>query len=262
MKVILPLIVLAGMLAFSACTSKTNSDEVIGAESSISHFDGKEEIDGKILAIDTNSALIVANSLSYTHTNGSTEEASAFLTEKEEIIKIEEKFSDSKTGNFGKRLFYFEKGKRLATKEIYQDNLRSTPQFVERVSYYKNDKVFFTEERTAEFEEQLEMNLFSMVKTSDCPSKNAMQILNQEGPFATTFQGFGGNGTIEILIVGENKEEGFTSGITVQHNEGDIGKLKANQRAYVGIPLEVQFERVIDNQGFEFQILLAAKILK
>lgn len=251
------------LLIFTACKSETKAtDETyLSPEEKALDFNGKTEIESKVAAIDNNQDLLVVNSLMYAHSDGSTEEAIAFLNEKQEILKIEEKYNDTKNGDFGRRIFYFENGKRLATKEIYQDSHRTTPGFIERYSFYdKKDKVQFSQEREAEFEEHLEMATFRVAKATDCSKKKAMQILNQEGPFATTFQGLASNGDMDFVIVGENVKEGFTSSLAIQHNGGDIAKLMENERMFIGRPLTVQFERVIDHRDFEFQALVALRI--
>lgn len=255
--------VLSLLTLFNACKGKSeNTDDAIttGEEQELS-FKGKEDIEAKIAAIDNDQNLLIVNSLMYAHSNGSTAEAIAYLNEKQEILKIEEKYNDTKSGNFGRRIFYFENGKRLATKEIYQDNQLKKPMFIERVSFYdKNDKVKFSQQREADFEENLEMANFQLAKTSDCSKDRAMQILNQEGPFETTFQGLASNGDMDFIIVGENVKDGFTSSLAIQHNGGDIPKLLANEAAYIGRSLTVQFERVVDHRDFEFQALMALRI--
>lgn len=255
--------VLSLLTFFNACKGEAeNTDDLIstGEEQDLS-FKGKEDIEAKISAIDNDQNLLIVNSLMYAHSNGSTAEAIAYLNEKQEILKIEEKFNDSKSGNFGKRIFYFEDGKRLATKEIYQDNQPKKPMFIERVSFYdKKDKVKFSQQREADFEENLEMATFQLAKAADCPKDRAMQILNQEGPFETTFQGLASNGDMDFIIVGENVKDGFTSSLAIQHNGGDIPKLLANEAAYIGRSLTVQFERVVDHRDFEFQALMALRM--
>ena len=254
-------ILFATVIIASCGTDENNSDQT-PTETEPS-YKGQEEIEARMLERDTNLALIPANSLIYTHSNGSTEEATAYLNEKGDILKIEERFKDTKTGNYGTRAFYIEKGKRFATKETFLDNNLKPAMFVERQSFYdKNEKVTFTQERAKEYEIDLETAPFKMSKLVDCPVKPVMQILNQEGVYATTFQGFTSNGEMDFIILGENTLEGYTTSLAVQHKEGDIGKLLANERKYVGVPVEVQFERMIDETDFEFQILVSLKILK
>lgn len=247
----------------SACKNETENtnDPILNGDEKELSFEGKEDIEAKVSAIDNDQNLLIVNSLMYAHSNGSTAEAIAYLNEKQEILKIEEKFNDTKTGNFGRRIFYFENAKRIVTKEIYQDNQLKKPMFIERVSFYdKKDKVKFSQQREADFEENLEMASFQPTKATDCSKVRAMQILNQEGPFETTFQGLASNGDMDFIIVGENAKEGYTSSLAIQHNGGDIPKLLANEAAYIGRSLTVQFERVVDHRDFEFQALMALRI--
>lgn len=226
-------------------------------------FEGQTDFEKRIADTDANLQLIPANSLIFTHTDGSTEEVTAFLNEKQEIQKLEESFKDGKTGNYGARIFYIDNGKRYATKEIYLDNKMKMPMFIERHSFYdKNGKVKYSRQREAEYEIDLETSVFKMIDPMDSPVDNVMQIINQVGPYELTFQGFTSNGEMDFVILGENVEEGFTTSLAVQHKEGDIQKLYLNEKAYVGDPMEVEFERMIDSRDFEFQVLLSLKIKK
>jgi hypothetical protein len=122
--------------------------------------------------------------------------------------------------------------------------------------------VKYSRQREAEYEVDLELAVFKLVDAVDCPVDNVMQIINQVGPYELTFQGFTSNGEMDFVILGENVQEGFTTSLAVQHKEGDIQKLYTNEKAYIGDPLEVEFERMIDSRDFEFQVLLSLKIKK
>lgn len=252
----------AMILGFNSCgnSEQTTQDNNLTEEPI---YEDQEQIDKKIADRDDYEKWTPINSLVYTHTDGSSRDASAFLNEKEEIIKLLFRFSDAKTGIYGERVFYVENGKKFASRETYYDNTLKSPVFIERFTVYdKNEKPVFSKERTAEYEIDLENASFRMIDPKDCPIAEAMQVLGEEGPFETTFQGFASNGEMDFVIVGENKEIGYTSSVAVQHFEGDIAKLRMNERKYVGVPLKVMFERIIDERGFEFQALLGLKILK
>ena len=64
------------------------------------------------------------------------------------------------------------------------------------------------------------------------------------------------------LTGSDTEEEGFASTLSVQHQEGDIKKLFQDEEGMLGVPLEIQYERMIDQSGMEFQILISAKIKK
>lgn len=248
-------------LVASCVSSETPVDSESETVSEDLVYEGQEEIDAKIADRDDFAKWDPLNSLIYTHMDGSTRDASAFLNKKEEIVKLLFRFSETQTGIYGERVFYVENGKKFASRETYYDNTIKTPVFVERFTVYdKNEKPIFTKERTAEYEMDLENAVFKMAKAKDCSIAEALQVLREEGPFETTFQGFASNGEMEFVIVGENKEIGYTSSIAVQHREGDIAKLMQNERKFVGVPLKVLFERIVDERGFEFQALLGLKI--
>lgn len=255
--------ILGIVFLFTACGEKPVDDTKTDDTAVEQTFEGQTDFEKRIADTDANLQLIPANSLIFTHTNGSTEEVTAFLNDKQEIQKLEESFKDGITGNYGSRIFYIEKRKRYATKEIYLDNKMKSPMFVERHSFYdKNGKVKYSRQREAEYEVDLELAAFKLIDAVDCPVDNVMQIINQVGPYELTFQGFTSNGEMDFVILGENVQEGFTTSLAVQHKEGDIQKLYMNEKAYIGDPLEVEFERMIDSRDFEFQVLLSLKIKK
>lgn len=248
-------------LVASCGSSDAPMDTEIESVSEDPVYEGQAEIDAKIAERDDFTKWNPMNSLIYTHTDGSTRDASAFLNKQEEVVKLIVRYSDAKSGMYGERVFYVENEKKFATREIYYDNTLKTPVFVERFTVYdQKEKPIFSKERTAEYEIDLETAVYKMTKAKDCPIAEALQVLREEGPFETTFQGFASNGEMEFVIVGENQEIGYTSSIAVQHREGDIAKLMQNERKFVGVPLKVLFERIIDERGFEFQALLGLSI--
>ena len=221
----------------------------------------EEEFEQRMAAIDNNANLKLMNSLAYNNNEGSTIEAIASFNSSDQEVKIEESYSDVKSGNYGKHSFYIENGRKFATKEVYFDNGVKKPSFVERLSFYdQKGKVIFTKERFSDFEEGLEKEAFQISVPKDCPIDRAMRLLNQEGEFKTTFQGFVTDGNLKYLLVGENTKEGYASSLAVQYEEGDINILIKNERAYIGTPLEVEYETMVDERSLKFQILLSVRI--
>lgn len=88
----------------------------------------------------------------------------------------------------------------------------------------------------------------------------AMQVLNQEGPFSTTFQGFLEDGPLTYIVVGGDGKEGYISALAVQFFDDQLGILKNSKKELIGTPLKVEFEKMINNQNFEYQVLLRAQI--
>ncbi len=251
----------SAMLLF-ACSNDPQDQENQESTSNVELTSEDSKFEDRMAQIDNNEKLSVLNSLAYNNNEGSREEARAYLDKNNNEVKIEEVFSDAKTGNYGQYIFYIDNGKRFATKAIYYDNQLEKPSFIERVSYYdKNGKVKFTKERLAEYEEDLPDAAFSVVKPKDLPIDRTLRILNQEGEFVTTFQGFAEGNNMKYLLVGENKPDGYASSLAVQYEEGDIRKLMKNERAMIGKPLEVTHNMMMDERGLKFQILMTVKIL-
>ena len=89
----------------------------------------------------------------------------------------------------------------------------------------------------------------------------AKAVLNQTGPFKTTFQGFFKNGPLDYLIVGGEGQNDFTSTLLVQFEDQQVKFLKENERRMIGTPLIVNYEKMVDEQNFEFQVLLQVQIV-
>ncbi len=232
---------LSAMVFFlAACGSGDPKESKKDDQQEKSAYKNESDFESRMAAIDQNDKLSIANSLQYRDNAGSTEEVSAFLDGEENILKLEEEFSDSKTLNFGTLTFYLENGKKFASKEVYQENRQDKPMFIERVTYYdKSEKPVYSKMRQATYEIDLETL-----------------------PFETTFQGLATDGTLQFIIVGENTADGFAASLAVQHTEGDIKKLFKDEAGMIGTPLEIQYERMVDQTGLEFQVLLSAKIKK
>jgi hypothetical protein len=98
-------------------------------------------------------------------------------------------------------------------------------------------------------------------KKINCSSKNAEDALNQSGEFITTFQGFVETGKDLFLTVGENKKDGYVSALMVQAIDENIKKLQQTEILMIGKQLTVNFERMTDASGFQFQVLTGIKIL-
>lgn len=245
----------------TGCNSDQKLDESKDNSSNLQKIENEDQFDQRMADIDNSTDLKVINSLAYNNNAGSRIEAIAYLDKNDQEVKIDENFADMKTGNYGKYSFYIENGKKYASKEVYYDNGLEKPSFVERVTFYdKNQKPVFTKERIAPFEDELVKAAFQITKAKDCSIDRAMRVLNQEGEFTTTFQGFAEGANMKYLLVGENTKDGYASSLAVQYEEGDIRTLLKNERAYIGTPLEVQHEVMVDERGLKFTVLLAVKI--
>lgn len=249
------------LLVLVACDSNKNEsatdNQPIAADatSNLALDDKKILIDGK------EDLLTAANSLTYTHNDGSYEEALAFLDDKKNIVKVVEKFTNGKTGNSGTRTFYLENNKKFMSVERFLDNDNSKGAFRERISYYdENGNPISTKDRLTQFEENIEKETFKAITPYDCSMETAEQVLNNKGVFATTFQGFLENGDMTYLLVGGPGKTGYASALAIQFVDDQINFLRKNEKSSIGTPLTVDFERMRDQKNMEFQLLINAKI--
>jgi hypothetical protein len=246
------------LLLFAACGASSNGDDS-APPAKISNEDAFEK---RIATIDNNPDWNLLRSLAYNDNDGNTVEAYAYLNEKNEAVRFEEKYNDVKTGNFGTNTYYVENGKKFATREIYYDKSRKNKPFVERVSYYnKKAKVIFSKERFSSSEEGLNQVKFSPASPKDCSEKRVMKVMNQQGEYQTTFQGFvEGNGMVYALIGGPGKNDPVSS-LSIQHEYGDIAKLLADERGNIGRKLKIQHDVAQSADGLQFQVLVALEFI-
>jgi hypothetical protein len=203
-------------------------------------------------------------SLYYTKEDGSSYEVGAFLDKNQKVVKMTETYVDAKTGQYGKNTFYFKKGKKIVSNEHFEEKIGNKSIFVERISYYAtNGKVITSKKRTADFEEDIDKSIFSNCEKTNCSTKNAQDALNQDGKFITTFQGFVVNGRDNYLTVGENSKDGYVSALMIQFaDDSNIKKLQSAEMAMIGKKLTVNFQKMTDQSGFQFQVLTGIKIIE
>jgi hypothetical protein len=220
-----------------------------------------DALEDKMAAIENNPSWKQFNSLAYNNNAGSKEEVIAYLNDKDEAVKLEERFTDVGTGSYGVRFFYFNGGKKFASREVIFDNSLKKPAFVERMTFYnKKEQALYMRERSAEFEQDLENETFAVKPPIEISVDRAMQVINQEGPFVTTFQGFAQGGGLTYVLVGENTPDGFASSLAIQYENEDIKKLRMNERGMIGTPLHVEHQTMMNDQGLKFQALLSLRI--
>lgn len=241
------------LMVISSCGGDKNGTQ----ETHLKKPKNANDIESHMAEIENNPDWKTMNSLAFNNNAGSTEEVIAFLNANDEAVKLEERFSDVSTGNYGRRLFYVADQKTFATKEVYFDNTIKNPAFIERITFYgKNQLPVYTRERSAATELELENASFQQKNPVGVSIERAMQVINQQGEFATTFQGFVQSGGLTYILVGENSQEGFASSLAVQYENEDIKKLKLNERGMIGTPLHIKHQTMVDEKGLKFQVLL------
>lgn len=208
--------------------------------------------------VDIDTTLRKGNSLYYSREDGATMEVFISVDSNDETTKIVENYSNSGSVSLCSNTFYFKNGKKYISKELFEEGTELVGHFVERISYYdENEKPVLTKIRKAEYEDHLDFEMFEKTDNYDCSTDRAFQVLNQEGEFATTFQGFISEEPYLYLIVGEDEPTGYTSSLVVQYVDQTIQKLQMNEKEMIGKGIQVGFETLSGAQGYEYQILLS-----
>lgn len=251
------------VFAVSGCEDNNQPDPNINAEINSEYVSNEDEVvfEQMMSDIDMKDSLTTANSLFYSREDGASMEVLLFLDEKNEPVKMIEKFTGGSSQSIGKRTFYLKDGKKVATRETFEEGVGENAHFVERVSYYdEKEKPVASKKKTAPYEEDLEFESYSLTEKFDCSMKRALIVLNQEEEFATTFRGFVKEDPYLYIIVGEDDVKGYCSSLVVQYKTGTIQKLQANEVEMIGTPLIIDFETFSGEQGYEYQILLGVEM--
>ncbi len=259
------ILTITSILVLFSCgdSGKSAKNDAAKDGQNVTKISEEDKLIQKMNLIDSNQQLRVINGLAFGNIEqGISIEAIGYLDTNDQEVKIEEIYSDSKTGNTERTLFYIEGGKKFATKQIVYDNTRQPTMFTERISFYdKNEKVIYSKEREAEYEEFLSQASFKPAALFDCKFDRALRLLNEEGEFETTFQGFIETKTVDYIIVGPNTKNGFTSSLAVVMPNALTQELKSNQLKYVGKKIEVLFEKTIEG-NVTYQALLNIRLVE
>lgn len=242
-------------IAFFGCENKPSEEaEQPAAYQKLSN---EEAIETEIKAIEDAIAQSdqVANSLNYSKENGESIQVIAHLSNDNEILKLEEKFSEGEGKNTGKILYYLKNGIPFTTKELFEDYTNpQQPKFVERISFYDaKGKVMATKEKRVNYEEELPNVNYVSAPKHVCKMDKAMRVLNQKGEFEVTFQGFVETEALNYLIVGQPGDDGFTSAMRIEFNDKFVVDAFKNQRKYLNRKCRISFA-ISQNSGFEYQV--------
>lgn len=240
---------------FNSCKSDVKKEEKSGETKSgmneSTWLEAMKEIDNKIAISDA-----VANSLYYSKETGESEKLVAYLSQDNRILKVEETFSGKPGEDLGSVTYYLNQTKPLVTIEKFED--RKNPneiKFVERVSYY-NDKgeVTHTKEKRVNYEEELIGLEYQTVDLVSVSTDKIFEILNQKGEYQTTFQGLVETETANYLIVGEPKENGYTSALKIEFVDNFIKEIYKSPKQYLNKKLRVTFQVSRMQGNFEYQV--------
>lgn len=257
------LFILLNVLFLVGCKENNSENDASGEESSSNVHQARLEdaYEAYIAQVDLNDSLKVTNSLYFTKEDGSSLSVIAFLNKKEEVVKLIEKYVNGKTNRYQTTTFYVKNGRKYITNEHFEDTLdKSNPHFIERISFYNEKETPINSRiRKAQYEEDLDKSIFEKVENYNCSIERALQVINQQGSYVPKFQGLVFSGRTTYITVGQDDEEGFISALLIQYENETTRKMRKNQNAMLGKPLDLQFQKVVDDNGFEFQLLLGVK---
>jgi hypothetical protein len=246
-------------LFFLACSgndSLKNPEPSRTDEKIVVTLKGEVDMMNRKVAIDAlvEQAGNVATSLNYMKSDGSFVKVLAYLNKENVILKIEEQFSNGSDQTNGKAIYYMNDGKPFLTQELLDEVSGTAHRFVDRISFYnKSGKVVKTKERSALYQEESEQLAYSAARFHAISIDRAMRALNAKGEFETTFQGFVNEGPILYLVVGENKEDGYTSALKCDFQDQLLKQLSKNSLQQLGKRLQVSFV-VEEDQSSVYQI--------
>lgn len=178
------------------------------------------------------------------------------------FVKLVEFTTSKLTGTLQSTSFYYQDGKKVATRELKEEGSEADLHFVERITYYGDqEESLVTKQRTAEYEEQLEDAAFEVGKAVEVSETKAVRALEQTGEFAPLFEGFvEGEGDLYI-VVGENKPNGYTSALLVQSLNGLIGRMYKDPENFKGKELSIAFSKEFSPDG-DYQLLYGASLVE
>jgi len=231
----------------------------IELESIVPSYKEASLFETKIDEIDFNKNLIEAKSLSYINLNKSVEQVIAMVDSSMQFSKLTH-FVTEENGNQSETSFYFSGNLMFASIKITRRFFENEG-YEKEVKCYYNDKgeVLFSAQRKSKLSENLKAVAYS--KAEKCvhnPSK-ALEIINQQGQYATNFQGFNeANGKLYITVGTKTT----SSSIVINAYEGILKTLKNNESKFLNKSLKIDFEEINQLDGFSYQALLDIQLLQ
>ncbi|MFT5859966.1 MAG: hypothetical protein ACI865_002073 [Flavobacteriaceae bacterium] len=261
-KYLMPLATLFLLIAFTSCESSEEPKDEDPTEKQIAEPKSNEELEAYLVGIDFNDTLEIASSLYYSKGSENTEEMVQVLlyyNASNELLKMEEMMVKPTSNSIVSNVFYYKDSSLCASKQFFEESSDDRDYFVEILSYYDADeKVTLSKRRTADYEELLDQEAYKLIKNTECKRDRAMNVVNQEGEFETTFQGFVDFAEFTYLIVGEDKTVGFASSLVIQSYTPLIEEFRRNEKQMLGVPLNIEWGTVHDSGG-EQQILISVR---
>lgn len=255
LKYIFPFVVL--LVAVSCSDTKTDETKKTEENTIVKSFKNEADMDNRAVEIDAiiSTSELVASSLKYQKNDGSYVQVFGHMNRDNQILKIEEQFSDGDGKSSGSITYYLNGGKPFMTIELVDEVVDGTSTFLDRVSYYDaKGKVLKTKERRSAYQEETETMAYTPVALHKAPIDRAMRALNSEKEFEVTFQGFVYEGAYTYLIVGENsKDNPYTCALRCDYKDPLILQLSSSPDTYMGEKLKISFQIRAD-QNFEYMV--------
>jgi hypothetical protein len=205
----------------------------------------------------------IASSLRYSKEDGTSIQVAAHLSDENELLKIEENYTEKNGGNFGTTTFYMKGKHPFVCKERFQDYTSNPAKFVERLTFYtEKGEVEKTIEKRVDHEDDLANVPYAAIEKANPNLKRAKEVLDQKGPYELTFQGFVDADDVGYLVVGEPAADGFSSALRISQIDPFITELRRDPKKHLNRKVQVVFDVVSDVTGFEFQMYESGGFVK
>jgi len=134
--------------------------------------------------------------------------------------------------------------------------------FGEIFSYFgSNRKVIYTASKLGNSEDELNQKVAIRSKKTDFSPKKALQIINQQGPFETRYQGHIETENYNFIIVGTSGKTGQKSAIAFNSNYPLAAEMVKNNEQYLNRKLRIEFTKVTEANNFSYQGLTGIKLI-
>lgn len=262
-KYIFP-VLLIGLVSCGSDNSNQDSGKEKEKKTIVKHFKNEAEMDEHLLQLKkiTEASGLTANSLHYEKGDGTMMEVIGHLDSTNVLQILEEQFSEGNGKTNGTRFYFLNDGKPFMTQELI-DQIDGTNEavFIDRISYYdEKGKIIKTKERSASFQDDINKKSYKPAPLHPIKIDRAMNALNSEKEFATTFQGFVHQDMFSYVILGPDDPNGFTTALRLDYKDQLINILYSDPDKYLGTKVKVNFE-VHDDRGFEFQVYAGGKFV-
>ena len=261
---VLLLIVLGLVLACSPADRQRLSLE--NTESPItlrkeSLFKGQWEYDSLVQVIDSSTLLTEFYSLEYSDTHQNNRCATGKLNAKNAIVKLQLEETYAKGMQVITR-FYYSGDLLFYAQQLVKDYQKKNNGFLEITSYFgSNKKVIISASRIGNDEEELYSKIPVVCKKTNFDPQEALNVVNQQGPYETRFQGSLETENLKFMIVGTKGNPTAQSAIAYNKDFPLAVHIVENEQQYLNRLLKVEFTKVTESNGFTFQGLTRIKLL-